>query len=114
VLKRYEVQDFDTTIRLEHTYTVNLLRVHLLGSYILSVGNKGMDVSIRVEPARSYFCLTDHNIYANSFEIILKLTNENGWSFIRSSYIVISKTMGNVYDFFHICTTNKAMTTGQS
>ena len=76
MLKRYEVQDFDTTIRLEHTYTVNLLRVHLLGSYILSVGNKGMDVSIRVEPASgTYFCLIDQNVYANSFEIILKLTN---------------------------------------
>jgi hypothetical protein len=22
--------------------------------------------------------------------------------------------MGNVYDFFHVCTTNKAMTAGQS
>jgi hypothetical protein len=47
VLKKSEVQDIDTTSSFEHRYTVNLLRVHLLGSYVLSVGNKGMDVTMR-------------------------------------------------------------------
>lgn len=106
--------DSNATTALNAGYIVTLARVKNFASYILCLGQQGTYISIPIEPANGlWFSISYADVLADRFSVYIYISDETQWFYARAAFIAIASTVGKIYSFYHSCTINTTLTTGQ-